>query len=332
MCAVRELDINEVCSNLAVKRNTLILFHTHPDGDAAGSAFALRSLLSEMGMRAYCVCSDELPKRLKFLAGDKQESVLVSSIPADFKPERIISVDTASVSQLGELYENFGGSIDFMIDHHIKTEPYADYCICPEASSCGEMIFEISRELARRGEIEKIPKEADMCIYAAISSDTGCFKYSNVTSQTHLCGAELVRTVNAAKVNNLLYGSKPYLIMKAEKAGFDRLNFYNDRRIAVITFPYDLKISLGLLDEHLETLVDVARVIEGVDAAVSIRQKTEDRVYRVSTRSQEGIDVSKVCSAFGGGGHIRAAGCTIEADSIETAEKMIVNEILKQYN
>ena len=102
------------------------------------------------------------------------------------------------------------------------------------------------------------------------------------------------------------------------------MNFYGGGKIAVITFPYDLKAQYGAEDEHLETLVDVARCIKGVEVAAVIKQSTEEMRFRVSMRSSTDFDVSEICAHYGGGGHVRAAGCTVVADSILAAEVAIV--------
>lgn len=331
MSEFRSLGFSDLCDKLSEVKNTLICFHVHPDGDAAGSAFALRIILEKIGARAYCVCSDEISDRLRFLMNPYQTSVTYDSIPAGFEVERIITVDTASVRQLGALYDVFGGEIDFMIDHHGRGEAYADCFVMENAAATGEIVFNIAKELCDRKLIDSIPREACERIYAAISSDTGCFKFSNVTPATHMVASELVNCgIDTAKINQLLYGTKPYILLKAEQVGFERLQFFGDGKIAVICFPYTLKESMGLKDEHLETLVDVARMVEGVEVAVAIRQFVPENIFRVSTRSSNDVDVSSVCAAFGGGGHIRAAGCTVEAENIEEAMRLVVSEIEKQ--
>ena len=97
-------------------------------------------------------------------------------------------------------------------------------------------------------------------------------------------------------------------------------------------FPYDLKKELDLDDEHLETLVDVARAVDGVKIAISARQSTAYRSFRISLRSSCSFDVSVIAKHFGGGGHTKAAACTIEADSIEFATRLVVDEIMKIWN
>lgn len=326
-----KLKFQDVCCELAKPKNTLILFHTRPDGDAVGSAFALKLLLEASGSRAWCVCTNEVPQRLNFLSEGLQHSALPDSIPEDFEVERILTLDTASPSQLGELYEKYGDRIDMMLDHHTKGEPYADYFVMPGFAAAGEIVFDISRRFLSEGVIEELPEKLDFCLYAAISSDTGCFKYSNVTPQTHIRSAELLKAgVDAARINQLLFDSKSMEVLAVEKAGFDTLKMFHNGKIAVVFFTYEMKQSLGVLDEHLETLIDVARSVEGVEVAIAIRQQGPEKVFRVSTRSSGSVDVSVVCSYFGGGGHVRASGCTIIADSIGHVADLVVGQVEKQ--
>jgi phosphoesterase RecJ-like protein len=327
----RKLSFGQVCTELAQPKNTLILFHVRPDGDAVGSAFALKLVLEAAGSKVFCMCQNEVPQRLSFLSEGIQKSALPEAMPADFEVERVVAVDTASVAQLGDLYARFEGKIDIKLDHHSKGEQYSDYFVMTNAAATGEIIFDISRDFLRRGVIKVLPGKLDFCLYTAISSDTGCFKYSNVTPKTHIRTAELLKSgIDTARINQLLFDSKSMEVLAAEKAGFDTLKMFHNRKIAVVFFTYDMKQKLGIMDEHLETLIDVARSVEGVEVAIAIRQPTAEKAFRVSTRSMGYVDVSEVCSAFGGGGHLRASGCTIVADSIEHAADLVVMETEKQ--
>ena len=146
----------ETCDELALAKNTLILFHVRPDGDAVGSAFALKLLLEAAGSRVWCMCQNEVPQRLAFLSEGIQKSTLPEALPADFAPERIVAVDTASVAQLGDLYERFCGKIDLKIDHHSKGDEYADFFVMEGAAATGEIVFDISREFLKRGLVKEL--------------------------------------------------------------------------------------------------------------------------------------------------------------------------------
>lgn len=306
----------------------LILFHVHPDGDSVGSAFALRALMCETGREAFCVCADEVPERLHFLSKDAQDSVLPGNIPEGYIPDTIVSVDTASPSQLGSLYDTYKDKIDLMIDHHGKGTYYAEHYVSSDMSACGEVLYRLLERVAEKRGLGELPFRVKELLYAAISADTGCFRYNNTTPTAHKIAADLIsQGIDAADINHRLFGIKTLKQMQVEHAGFERMNFYAGGRIAVITFPYSLKEQYGATDENLETLIDVARSVKGVEVAAVIKQFGEENKFRISMRSSSDFDVSEVCARYGGGGHSRAAGCTLSCDSILTAEMTIVSVV-----
>jgi len=325
----RALGFDELCQRLCENKSTLIIYHVRSDADAIGSAFALRELLRVMDIPSYCACADEIPERLSFLTDGAQGSVLLED---DMKIgcERIISVDSASPSQLGSLFDKVHRSVDIMIDHHAKGTVYADNYILPDASATGEIIYSIAKRLLEMGEIEAIPPRVLNCVYAAISSDTGGFRYANTTPSTHRIAAELLEQgVDAAEINRLLFDSKPLKQLQAEGEAVKRLRLYENGRIAVTLMPYSVRAALELEDEHLGTLIDVVRSVADTEVAVAIRQESDGVSFRVSMRSTGEIDVSRVCAVFGGGGHVRAAGCGITANSLLDAENAVLEEIYK---
>ena len=325
-----KLTLTETAARLPAGLPTLILFHRHPDGDAIGAGFGLQLILEAMGCTVYCVCEDEIPERLRFLTEGMQDSILKEDLPADFTPTQIISVDTASPAQAGVLFPDYEGKFDLMIDHHAKGEMYADGYIDGSASSAGELIYRLSRELVRMGRLTAIPEGVDRLLYAAVSSDTGCFRYSNASPETHRAAAALLEAgFEAADLNHRLFGVKSYKLLQAEKVGFDRLKLYADGRLGIVDMPYTVMEQYGFTDEHLGTLVDVARGLQGVQVAVAIRQPKAEGVYRVSMRSSCDVDVAAVCAEFGGGGHIKAAGCTVSCEGgmdevVETVSRAVL--------
>lgn len=321
-------DIKEVTELLCERERYIILFHTHPDGDATASAFALKEIIELTGRRAFCVCDSEVPERLSFVSDKRQKSVLYTSLPDDYQPDCIISVDTASASQLGELYDVYEGKIDLMIDHHSNGTYYADHYVHPECSACGEVLYDIILGIARKFGIGELPLSVKELIYTAISADTGCFRYNNTTPRSlEIAAKALSDGVCTSDINHKLFGIKTLKQMQVEHAGFERMNFYADGRIAVITFPYSLKEQYGASDENLETLIDVARSVKGVEVSAVVKQFSPENKFRVSMRSSTDFDVAQICEMYGGGGHTRAAGCTLNCDSILTAEMTIVSVV-----
>ena len=127
----------------------------------------------------------------------------------------------------------------------------------------------------------------------------------------------------------MLFSSKSLKQIKAEGEAIKSLRTYADGRVAGCVLPYSVKVELELEDEHLGTLIDIPRSVFGVEVAFAIKQESEDGSFRASMRSANEIDVAQICAIFGGGGHKRAAGCTIMANSIEEAEKKLLDEIYK---
>ncbi len=326
----KTLDLRSLCERLCENKSTLIVFHARPDADAVGSAFALRELLRLMGILSFCVCVDEVPERLHFISEHAQDSVVFDeNIP--FGHERVISVDSASPAQLGSLFERLRKDIDIMIDHHASGTVYADSFIDAEAAATGEIIFKVAKTLKEMGKIEEIPPYVLDCCYAAISSDTGGLRFANTTPDTLRTVAELLEAgVDGADISHRLFSVKSYKQITAEAQGAKSLRTFAGGRVASVTLPFAVKSALELSEEHLETLIEIPRSLEGAEVAFSVRQPSAQRLFRVSMRSSTDFDVAEICKKFGGGGHVRAAGCSLEASDIDEAENIIAAEIISK--
>jgi len=339
-----DININEACRIISTNvtgSKTLILMHTNPDGDAVGSAFALKILIESMGGDALCVCADEAHNRLKFLyCGQEtceitEETDVVSLVSA---ADRIIAVDVASPNQLGKIREFFDGKIELSIDHHTIGEAVGPRLIDESAAAAGELVFDVSKHLKidtqllkERGFYERV--------YAAISSDTGCFKYTNATPSVYRKAAEILETgIDIYEVNGKLFDSMSQDEVRAVLMTYEHRQSHCDGKISSILITRDLIEEYNLVDKSTGSIVDTVRSIEGVWVGVTVRQTKDDpTVFRVSSRANIDINVSEVCKKFGGGGHIRAAGCSISAktpreayDTIISAFTEKVNEKIKQ--
>ena len=325
----KSLSFGELCDALREKKSTLIIYHARPDGDAIGSAFALKVILGKLGTEAYCACEDEVPRRLRFLSTPIQSGSLLDSLPDGFYPERVITVDTASVSQMGKLSNYFGDKVDIMIDHHSSGAPYADNYIDTSASATGEIVYKIADALLLNQGMP-IPDDAMRCIYAAISSDTGCFKYSNVTPTTHMIAASLVkRGVDSAQINRLLFDTKSPERLRAERVAPERLELFDGGRISAVVLSYEDATESEVDPEELDALIDVARCVEGVSVAFAVKQKEPGELFRISIRAEGKINAAAICEKFGGGGHPNAAGCAVIARTAEEAKNQILSEVRK---
>lgn len=327
MSRFQELDMQTLCQRICENKKTLIIYHVRSDADAIGSAFALRELLRVMNIPAICACGDEVPERLRFLTDGVQGSV----VPEEgmvLDHERVISVDSASPQQLGPLFERLYRKVDLMIDHHGMGTIYADYYVDAEACATGEIIYEIAKNLLQMGKLDEIPPRVIHSVYAAMCSDTGCFRYTNATPRAFRCAAELLeRGADQTEINRRLFESKTFKQVKAEGEAASRLVLHNGGKIASVTFPYSSKFSLSLTDENLETIIDIPRSVAGVEVAFSVRQPEDRPFFRVSMRSASEVDVSVICAKFGGGGHKRAAGCSLEAANVRDAEEKVLRAV-----
>ncbi|MBQ3101194.1 MAG: DHH family phosphoesterase [Clostridia bacterium] len=297
---------------------TLIYTHGHPDADTLGSALALKLALKKAGCEAYVTCLDPIPARLAFLADEP--------MPEGFEPDLVCAVDVASYMMLGIKDDSLRGRIDLKIDHHRIGEDYAKFNYTDEASAaCGEIIFDLLG-----GDIDG---EIAAPLYAAVASDTGCFRFSNTTARTHVIAARLTEYgVDTARLNHLLFESRSVGEIAALRLALESLEYHCGGRLAIVCFTNEDKKKYGFDDDCISAHNSLTREIEGVELGITLRQKSNDPdAWKISMRSGESVDVSALCGVFGGGGHIRAAGCEITAPDAKTARETILHEAVKAF-
>lgn len=329
---MNNITIRGAAELLGEKQKILILSHIRPDGDTLGSAFALKAALQAAGKTVNVACADEIPKRLCFIS-DMKTSLRKENYEG-FEPEFVCAVDAAETGLLGEYGEGAAesGCIDLKLDHHPLGSEYARFNYIDGAvSATGEIIYEVIRELEAIGKGRLTPASATM-LYAAISSDTGCFRYSNVTSKTMRIAAELIDAgAEHSDVCYRLFELKSVGETVAERVMLNNLNIYRFGTMAVVTVTNEMKAENGLSDEDLGGIASKLRQIEGIQLAVSIRQSSEDyKSYKISMRSGPSVSAARLCALFGGGGHERAAGAEINADSPQEAENRVVSSVMSE--
>lgn len=309
------LSLDGLCERLLAAERPIILSHTRPDGDTVGAAAALGHLLRALGKEPAWDCADPCPRRLAFLL--KGDLFLPAS---ENEGGTVIAVDIASPHQLGALAERYSGKIAFSIDHHAACSPFAPTYLCADAAASGEIVYEIGARLLERGALPLLPHGFVNAAYAAISSDTGCFRYANVTPRTHEVAAALLSAgADADRINHLLFECRTEGELRAGAIAAENLSLHAGGRIGVVSL--SLASRAGLADEDFETAIDVARSVAGVEIAAAIRELTGG-VCRVSLRST-GADVSAVAALLGGGGHVRAAGCTVTGSVSEALATLL---------
>ncbi len=321
------LSLSEICGLILERNSFLILTHTRPDADTLGSAFALRELLRINGKSAEVINDDDIPKRLRFITEEK-DSIRAETLPEGFEPELILSVDVSASKLLGTYEERYLDKIELAIDHHVLGTPFAPVTYVGETGACGELIVDLADELESRG-LNGLNKAAATYLWAAICSDTGSFKFESVTSKTHIRIAKLLSCgINHAEIARRLYDSKPLSQVMGTKVALNNLHFYAENKLAVINFTRQMRVDNGLSREDIDDIIALTRSIEGVEVGMTIKQSDDDpTLFKVSMRSNRVADVSKLCALFEGGGHKRAAGCTLHADNEFAAEAKLVSAI-----
>ncbi len=322
----KRLTVPELCDRLENYSSFKLLMHSSPDGDTFGSCTALYYILAEMGKSAYIVYPDD--KFPEHLLPFKTVEVYSPEQSEGISTDTVMTVDVAAPNQLRGNFDRYRDSISLMIDHHDNGTPMADNLTVPEASAVGEIVFDIAEELIARGRINELPAKAADAVFLSITSDTGCFKYSNASPKTHRIAARLIEMgVEAAKINMLCFDSKSPEQIEAEKIAYNNIRILLGGRLVICAL--DKKTKAGIPNEHFENAVNIARSVRGSLVSCAIKEKdTQEGSYRVSMRSGVGgANVAGICAHFGGGGHVCAAGCSIDAPDIETAIAEIVKKV-----
>ena len=316
----KSLTARECAERLLSIDKPVIIVHVRPDGDAIGSSTALAEVFRQLGKRAEIFSTSPVPKRLEFIL-EKTGAAVTYELPDG----EYISIDVASPAQLGAAHEG-GIQPTLMIDHHAVGEQFADAFIIPEASSAAEVLFRVCEVLRDMGKIE-INQALAYPLFAGISSDTGCFSYSNATPMAHRIAAALLECeIPADDINRRLFDSKTRDELRAEGLVASRTETECDGKIAFFTLTLSEMEELSLNSEHFETAIDIVRSLKDTEIAFTVRQ-VDDELYKVSLRST-GFNVARVAKSFGGGGHIRAAGCTVTAKTPTDAKNKILKELL----
>ena len=321
-----DISIKEIGELIESKNDILIVCHARPDEDTIGSALGLKETFREKNIKI--VCDDILTSRNKRVYNLADNDLSVENIK-DFDYKFVIFVDTANIELAGEFGKSLEGKIDLKIDHHPDGLPYAEYNhIDGSRAACGELIFEIAKETGR------LNAKVGYYCYAAISSDSGGFKYSSVSPQTHRIAAELLSIgVNGYYINHLLFECISKREIVATSVCYQALRYFNNDRIGVIVFTNKMKEENCLTDDDLGAIASIPRRIEGISLSIVVKQKTdEENVFKISMRSGPEVSAAYLCSLFGGGGHACASGAIVNAKDENEAVIKILGTVLAHFS
>ena len=314
---MREITLNEVASLLKEHDEFKILTHSYPDGDCLGSGYALAFILRKLGKKANVAVDGKLPSKFTYLTAHYEEQ--------DFTPSYFVSVDVAAPALLGKSVLEGVDHIDLCIDHHLTNSLEAEHrYVDGKAAAAAEIIYQLLELLG-------VELDADIAggIYTGISTDTGCFCYTNTTPRTHQIAAQVMPHCDWQAINHINFVLKTRAKLKMERMIYDTMEFYAGGKCAIIYTTLAMCEALGAGDDEMEGLANIPRRIEGVKIGITMREKAGG-IFKISVRTNDGLDAAAFCQRFGGGGHPAASGCSIEGDLATVKKKLIdaVEEIL----
>lgn len=307
----KELTLKQTASFLKKHDNYVILTHASPDGDTLGSAYALYYALNEIGKSACVLCPDVIPSKYDYFAR-----------PTDHvrrENATVVSVDVADARLLGALQEEFGEIVDLNIDHHVSNTRYAkNLYLDASAAATAESMYELIAQM--KVNINDITAKA---IYTGMVTDTGCFKYSNVTAKTHLIAAQLHEfDINAPEINRLMFDTKSRKLLELEQMVLASAEYHFEDKCMVLSVTEEMQNKTGCSGTDLEGIAVITRSIEGIKAGVTLKQ-TDDDEFKVSLRTYPPLNASAICKTLGGGGHAAAAGATVKGSLEEVKAKVL---------
>jgi phosphoesterase RecJ-like protein len=302
-----DADVRAIAAALRDHNRFLLVTHENPDGDALGSTLGLKLALDGLGKDAtmYLGGDTDPPVEYEFLP----LADLHRELPADGAQRVLVALDCANERRMGEaarLLEVAPLSLD--VDHHHDNTRFARLnLVVPDASSTGEIVRDILRELG----VALTPGIAE-AIYVALVTDTGRFQYANTTPKALRLAAELVEAgVDVHRVFQGIYESVEFAKLKLLARALERAQIHEGGRLVISCLVRTDFTELGVGEEYAEGIIDYLRAVDGTEMAAVIREPPEppDAARRVSLRaSADELDVSAIARQRGGGGHRQAAG------------------------
>lgn len=307
--------MNNIIETLKQYSDVTLFSHIHPDGDTIGSQIALAEALSNLGVQVKCFNVMDVPENFKFLEGSGRIHVYQDDVLDDV----VCFVDCGDIARTGIPEEALSGKTIFNIDHHPSNQGYGAYhFVDPEASSTCEVLY----HLFKAAEIQFTPAIAT-ALYLGMSTDTGSFKYGNTGVKTHEAAADLLR--HGAKTDAIrVHVYENISLEKFKLLGYmySHTNIALDGKVAYLSISEALIKELQIKDEDYTGISGMIKEISGVEVAVLLRSLSAEKT-KLSFRSKSYFDVNALASSFGGGGHVRAAGATLDLP-LEVCEEKVL--------
>ena len=309
------LTLAEAAEYLRTHDDYLLLSHRRPDGDTVGCCAALCRALRAVGKRAWVYPNPQFtPKFMPFLENlilrPEQSSILNSQFS-------IVSCDVAARSLLPFGMEE--ADVDLALDHHGTNDGFAARTHTDESrAACGELMLELLPLLGA-----ELTREIADALYVAVSTDTGCFRYANVTAGTFRAAAACTAAgADIYRINRVFFETKRRPRLQLEARLTEEMEFFADGKVAVSAIPDRLIDELGLTEDDIDDISGYGRTVEGVQIAAMLRE-VEGGKGKISLRCSPAYDAARICARLGGGGHPGAAGATVDGGIPATREAIL---------
>ena len=309
-----KIDLQTAVARLREMDDILLLTHRNPDGDAAGSLWALYRLLKKQGKRVTFRLVGKVPENLLFAAEAPAE---------EFEEKYVVAVDLAEATLLGEaLQPVYGEKVDLNIDHHGSNTLFAkETFLDAKAAAAALLVYQLYGAFG-----EEIDLRSAEQMYVGLSTDTGCFRYGNTDAACLQAAAALVGLgIDNGEINRRIFETKSKAYIQFEALAMSNLRMHFDGKCAVMALTKDMFLKTGLDESETHMIAGLPRQVEGVLVGATIKEK-DNGLCRVSLRSNEPVDVSAIARVFGGGGHKLAAGCDLYG-TVSKATSDLLNAI-----
>ena len=309
---------NDTAQFLLTHDRYTILSHRRPDGDTTGSSAALCLGLRSLGKTAHVLYNEEVSQRFSWLhEGLTKERVEEGDI--------VVSVDVASPGMLPKAFQHLLGSITLRIDHHGSATSFTEVeLVDPASASCAELVWDVLVMMGVKAD-QKIAE----AVYVGISTDTGCFRFSNTTAHTFAVAAECARAgARIYELNQELFETNTLGRLKMQAWMVDHMQLLKNGEMAIVSIPKTVEETIGVTEDDMDNISSFPRTVAGVCMAATLRE-TVDGDTKISVRAVPGYDATKITEKFGGGGHKGAAGASLKLPLPEAA-KAVEQAMLEQ--
>ncbi len=313
-----QIDLATASRMIAEAQRILFFMHVQPDGDSIGSTLGMIRALRQMGKEAIMVGVDPIPPMFHFLPGWDDYRVPWQEVEGEW--DLSCFLDCGDLERVGAALPAVRrGRVTLNVDHHATNTSFADYNYLDfSAAAVGELAFRILREIGA-----PIDAETALCLYTSLVTDTGGFRYDSTGPGTHRVAADLIELgARPYDVAQAIFETESLARLALLARALQTLQLDETGRVAWMVVTRKLLAEAGATDHDVEGVVNYARSVAGVEVGILFKE-TEDGGVRVNLRSRRVVDVGAVAQRFGGGGHARAAGCTLNMPVADAVAQVV---------